>query len=325
MKQRIIWIDYVKVICIYLMVACHVGQEFFNPVWVYQFHMPAFFIVSGMLFKVRPIWKDIKSFAIPVIFCSAINLGVNILYAIHSYGLDIENFQSEGIIYCKIINWMESFWIFTEGELFPGIWFVVSLLGMRILFSFNWCYKHALYIAFVSCFWMGLSPYLIDDAYVAQYHLYHIFASIPFFVTGFLMRQYPGYLQKALDCRFEIKLLLCIVFICVCEIQGYCAILENSYGYNYIIYMLNAINGSYLLICACRNLPKRNFIINLSCGTFIILGLHRTLSACNVIVIFNQFGIDGVFVPLLNAALIMLWLYLPIRWLCKRYPIILGK
>lgn len=89
--------------------------------------------------------------------------------------------------------------------------------------------------------------------------------------------------------------------------------------------MPNAINGSYLLICACWNLPERNYIINLSCGTFLILGLYRTLSTCNVIAIFNQFGIDGVFVSLLNAALIMLWLYLPIRWLCKRHPIILGK
>jgi len=59
MKQCIIWVDYVKVISIYLMVACHVGQEFFNLAWISQFRMPAFFIVSGML-NVRPIQKDIK-------------------------------------------------------------------------------------------------------------------------------------------------------------------------------------------------------------------------------------------------------------------------
>lgn len=86
MRERIVWVDYVKVICIYLMIACHVDQKVFDAVWVYQFHMPAFFIVSGFLFKARPVIKNIKSFVTPVLLYSIINLGFNSLFLIHANG-----------------------------------------------------------------------------------------------------------------------------------------------------------------------------------------------------------------------------------------------
>ena len=61
-KQRIDYLDYAKGICIILMVACHAfasagkyGHQIeamaLSRSIIYQFHMPAFFILSGMFFK----------------------------------------------------------------------------------------------------------------------------------------------------------------------------------------------------------------------------------------------------------------------------------
>lgn len=50
MSQRYYWLDWAKVIGLYLMVLGHTGGGlFFWGKWLYSFHMPLFFIISGIL------------------------------------------------------------------------------------------------------------------------------------------------------------------------------------------------------------------------------------------------------------------------------------
>ena len=57
--KRIIWIDYAKVIGIFLVIFAHLytseGTSSENVVrtYIYGFHMPFFFLISGCLYKVR--------------------------------------------------------------------------------------------------------------------------------------------------------------------------------------------------------------------------------------------------------------------------------
>ena len=48
-KHRIQYIDFVKGLSIFLMVLCHSGLQNSFTQWIYSFHMPLFFIVSGFL------------------------------------------------------------------------------------------------------------------------------------------------------------------------------------------------------------------------------------------------------------------------------------
>ena len=56
-QQRINWIDWSKVFAIYLVVLGHLvqrtGIELYIFYFIYLFHMPFFFFISGYLFKVR--------------------------------------------------------------------------------------------------------------------------------------------------------------------------------------------------------------------------------------------------------------------------------
>lgn len=59
-KHRIVWLDIMKGIAIFLVVSGHIcsNKDYFN--FVYAFHMAIFFIVSGILFKCKDNIKYIK-------------------------------------------------------------------------------------------------------------------------------------------------------------------------------------------------------------------------------------------------------------------------
>lgn len=50
-KNRINWIDYAKAIAIFLVIMGHVSDRNFFTEWVYSFHMPLFFFLSGITLK----------------------------------------------------------------------------------------------------------------------------------------------------------------------------------------------------------------------------------------------------------------------------------
>ena len=73
-KKRENWIDWSKTILIWLMVLGHAGLGGLPREFIYAFHMPAFFIISGYLYKPHNWFKTLKGFGIPILFFSVINL-----------------------------------------------------------------------------------------------------------------------------------------------------------------------------------------------------------------------------------------------------------
>ena len=52
-SNRVKWIDYAKCILIFFMVSGHCNINNTYHMFIYSFHMPAFFIISGYLFKIK--------------------------------------------------------------------------------------------------------------------------------------------------------------------------------------------------------------------------------------------------------------------------------
>lgn len=89
MKKRLEFLDIAKGIGILLVVIAHIYA--FNPVirdrlsvvWIYSFHMPLFFIITGMLLKYKGtdesikdfLIKRVKSLIIPYIIFSIVTVG----------------------------------------------------------------------------------------------------------------------------------------------------------------------------------------------------------------------------------------------------------
>ena len=47
-KERIIWIDYAKAIAMFFVIFGHVDSGNYLTNWIYSFHMPLFFLLSGI-------------------------------------------------------------------------------------------------------------------------------------------------------------------------------------------------------------------------------------------------------------------------------------
>ena len=75
-KGRITYIDWAKTICIFLMIVGHHENNRIILSYIYAFHMPAFFAISGFLYRPHP-WKEtLIAFSFPVVAFSLINLTV---------------------------------------------------------------------------------------------------------------------------------------------------------------------------------------------------------------------------------------------------------
>lgn len=128
MSDRENWIDWTKAILIWLMVLGHARLNGILLDFVYAFHMPAFFVISGYLYKPHNFIHTIKSFGIPIIFFSSINLLI-VLMNMYRVG--------EPIVFLSILSRIiPPFYknaCADDITLFRGVWFVVVLFLMRLL------------------------------------------------------------------------------------------------------------------------------------------------------------------------------------------------
>ena len=78
-RERIAYIDIAKTICIILMVVGHWTTNSTLLMYIYSFHMPTLFVISGYLYKPHSWKRTLLSFGVPVAFYSLLNLVTLIL------------------------------------------------------------------------------------------------------------------------------------------------------------------------------------------------------------------------------------------------------
>lgn len=133
LHSRNVSLDIAKSICIILMVAGHSGCPKYIHDVIYLFHMPAFFLISGMLLSEKylldlrnGIKKKFKSYYIPYVKWSIVFiLAHNILFYMHFY--ENEYTLKETLLYIVYAAIMMK----TE-TLLGGYWFLSSLTWASI-------------------------------------------------------------------------------------------------------------------------------------------------------------------------------------------------
>lgn len=140
-NNRIEFVDIAKCLGIFLMIFGHSGLQGFPHDWIYSFHMPFFFLVSGLFLKqdsrpfVDVVMKNARQLLVPYLFFYILTIPFGLVY-IYFRGEPV----SADYIWKPIVGMFYGvdrligpYSFFTNGPL----WFLLALFWARILFAVN--------------------------------------------------------------------------------------------------------------------------------------------------------------------------------------------
>jgi acyltransferase len=278
-KKRLNDIDIAKGIGILLIVLGHTTHNEAFKKYIYFFHLPLFFILSGFFFNIKKFntyWQFLKDNA-------------------RSLLLPFVTFYVLAYIY----------WIFVERHLRPGdsqiplttpalgliygtdykdymkpngaVWFLMALFVAK-----NFLYFTVRYVKSKAVFFAVLVASVLIGYYLATIHFYKLPFSINsafmgfFFVgLGYLAKPYYEYL-------FNGKPLYKIITIIVCLLASFLAINYNImpdmdycvYG-NVLLFLVGGIGGTILCLFISKRLKKTYVLEYLGRESLIIMGLSE--------------------------------------------------
>ena len=325
MQNRIYWLDTAKAIGIVLVVIGHSIPEGFGKLWIYSFHMPLFFLISGIflyqnyeknenydLFYI----KKTTSILIPYIFFGIINT----VLLIPVWGL-VETLQ---------------------GLKFSGIsggptWFLLSLFISEIV-----CYLLIKKFKYSILFFLSILISLVIG-YIFAYNnidialfLSNIFISIFFVGLGFLAGKYVFKLNN-INQSNRTKLFIFSIFLILTVANYYIAtkthtrldMIYNKLGEPYTM-IPGAFTGIILVLCLSilmsyiRIDTLHKFISYIGKNTLIIFALHMIVNLNFTVYLKPFFHSTPIYA---SSKFIIVWLsmFLCIYLINNFMPFMIGK
>lgn len=343
--ERPNYIDYAKVIGIFCVLIGHFVYFYeipFQPestIWsithfVTLYHMPLFFMISGMLFHYNPgnfpsfLKKQWSSLMKPyLLYCLIVGGGYYLIKYLGGISL------RETLSYCLgIITGGD---LFQKSTLFPvgPIWFVYSLFIIKILMVLALEVKKKKYQLLLIAIYMLLGLFVIAVNHdVLPLRLDSSFVGFLFFGFGILLRKrIPQLLQfKAMSwCVFIISLLLLIIsynFNMDNSIRQGLSINVCYFGKIPWIFLLSGLAGtlcvlSFSRIVADCSASKASPVLILSNGMIAVLAIHKILYISFRRIYYTD-SLWGMFAISLCVLLISYIVILGVRKYC---PILVGN
>ena len=305
--KRILWIDYAKSICIYLVLLGHAHAS--QPVtdFIYTFHMPLFFFLSGCLFSFEK-HPNFKEFA-------------------------IKRFKGLMVPYLWINLITYLFWLFAgrnfgEDATISTTWYS-PIIGILLGYSKQMIHNTPMWF-FICLYFLEIFYYLLFKPLQKKSKSIKISVLIVIAVIGYTNYAYNPYtLPFCLGTA-----IVGMVFYGIGNENGYIIMDTNNYN-NYILFFIGSFAGICMINLSSNFLSLKpvfqNIIIYISKNTLIINSFHLlTFSFLKGIMVF-VFHIPveplyGKIVPNIVFALVSLFSCLPIAYIInKHFPFIIGK
>ena len=281
--NRLEWIDYSKGILILLVIAGHAIPEFglqlpYLERIIYSFHMPAFFIISGYLYKQRSgetiywyIRKKAKQLLLPycefcilIFFCHLMKQIV-----LRNDSAFFVNFLKKEILLGTItLNYK---------SIFSNLWFLPAMFSASIVFSLiHRKFKYellrffaCLFLGCVSCVWASILesplPVNLDAALLA----------LPFMELGYIYKRYSSGKKK----YEQLVLITSILIVLGLNMFAISNGIKSDSFYNlhienWTVFCATSIVGTLLLFNITKRLTKQRCISFLGKNSLSIYGLH---------------------------------------------------
>lgn len=311
MKERLDYIDRAKGILIILVVIGHIWQSGCVFEFIYTFHMPAFFVISGVLLAHTRSYEK--------------NFGVFLGKHVFSYGIPFLFFELMGVMVQIMRHGVTMNW---KGYLFQTVtlrlnasqcWFLVTLFLIEILvYAAVRVVKNPTAIC-LTCGMMFVARHVLptDVMYIGT--ISTTVKYLPFFLAGFYGHRYW-------NCRKPVLTAACAAVVLISTLFG--GNLANRLLKDADL-LLGGVAGTYMTVqlAQCR-FPDRTDRILRAAGknTIIIYGTHYLYyAALGVLLGVQDFTATPIGVGLLMLAGVAL-LEIPTIYIINRWlPFLAGK
>ena len=267
--------DIAKGIGIILVVIGHSGSPLMN--FVYLFHMPLFFFISGYFYKDKYsdnplilIVKRIKTLYIPCVVYQIIFLALhNFFYKINIYSNNqfFGNLKINPYTHSDEMSVLSHILYFDRTEQLAGVfWFFTTLFIINVAFCLiSFIIKHIIKnskIQEVCRAIVVIISFSIGNVY-AYYNIHFDKKLEVAYVV--LLFFYAGYLYKRYESMIKIKLyasIICFSILVCTSFYGTLSISTNE-NINPLFLLCTSFMGIYLIMCISKYMSKMNLKIKL--------------------------------------------------------------
>lgn len=300
-NNRLDYIDSLKGFGIMLVILGHI-YSLNNGIrtWIYSFHMPLFFIISGILFKrIKFKYKNFKymvrskfkSLIIPYIIFNIINISLIILF--------LDYTKNELI-------WQILYIIALGG--YGALWFLPALFIAELLFCYIDNNVKNNYIKIITLTILSILPYILIKF---KYNfiglvLYRALIGLGFFCIGYIISEYI--VKK--EYRISSAIVIILINLISCILNGRVELFDLTFG-NIYLYIISSISGSIGLILLFKRF-KNNSILNYA-GKYslIIMSTHQIL--IEIIKKISNYKFEGYIEAIILLIIIIILEYIVIK------------
>jgi hypothetical protein len=314
-KERILWLDWMKVLAILSIIWGHFFSE--GHLYLYVFSVQVFCLISGFLYKRAPNWRTCVQRCFWQLLVPTLIMSV--LMHLEAY------FRCVALGTYYDISWPWFFkWLLLGHRWCMGpCWYFYTLMVMRIIMQAlpekKWAFASLFILLSAGAIYLHYIGFEVSNANV------NVVVCMPFFLIGVFMKPLKSVLNEMNSYRMGIPLfVVALSLIIVCgQLNGYVWMYKNGYGNYYFLYLVGGMAGSLFLYVVSHwmsHLPYRQMVISLSKGSILIIGLHIIIVRRLMELPDRMWGED-----LLFSALVLIC-FLPIIRLAELFfPVLLGR
>lgn len=310
-SNRLDYLDLSKGLAIILVVLGHIYQDNYIRTWLYSFHIPLFFIISGMLLNYKNITNNnflsilktkIKSIMIPYFCFEVLNI---IIWFINNKEFTISALRW---------NVIDTILLYAHGT----TWFLPCLFIAEIIFvTIRKTIKND-YFTIITCVLITMLPFILNLGEGITLIVFRSCIALGFIGIGYFI--YP--IQKNINLsKIKISIIFCINII-LCILNGRVDLYKITFN-NVGLYFLCAFLGSISILMIFKNIKFNKSLSYFGKNSLIIMCVHN-----NLILILQsvfKFSYDGYIKGLILLMAIMI-IHIPIIEIINRYmPFMLGK
>lgn len=328
-KRRLSWIDVLKGVGMVLVMFAHASLPNEIRKYIYTFHLPLFFCISGYLFSVKKyntfaqfLKAKSKALLIPYLVFSLFN------YVFYLNFSRFANTVAENPLKPLLgifIGVRGTEWTICNGTL----WFILALFISEILlYSIIRLTKDnnkniSLILILFSVLGYSYSKFIgikliwnIDVALVA----------VTFVGLGYIVKK-SNILNKFDNYMYIIIFMLLNLIFGVLNTEV--NMFSSIYG-NYLYFYISAISGTLGTILICKKINSSKILEFIGRNTFVYLAIHQyvifsVLKKITRRFITNNSGISLIIIAIGYVLFTVVILYVPIKIINRYFPYIVGK